>query len=148
MNAVWYNAFDTFLQGGSFAGWGSTTVLGILVEAEATTPDNPDHDFLDDIVADESAATGYSRQTLAGLALAVDATNNRAELTFDPIDFGAIDATGSPLKGLILCIDGANDAARRLICGFPLPDLAPDGSGFILSPGSEGAIQFGRGTLA
>lgn len=116
----------------------------MLLTGATTTPDNPDHEFVDDISADEASDGSYARETLTTPAMADDDANNRAEWDFDDVVFGGLDNETVTAAAAYLQT-GGNDASPSddiLIALWDIADTAADGSDFTLQVGSEGAVQF------
>lgn len=135
MASTWYtNAIGQGLGSLNLPG---STVQAMLLDANATTPDDPDHDFVADIVADEMADATYARQTLVNVAVAEDAANNRYGIDSDDIDFGNLENGGTPLLFLVIYKLVTNDADSILISCHAIT-ATPDGTQLIFQPGSAG----------
>lgn len=79
---------------------------------------NAAHDFLDDVVGANTELTDYTRGTLgAPTSIAYDPTPVAVELIFTSPIVITNTSSGSTIRGAAYYIEGANDAARRLI-GF------------------------------
>lgn len=98
----------------------SAADLRMLVLAGASVPagaTNPDLNFVSELLAVsgavEAAVSGYARKDLAGVALAENDTNDRAELTWTAPVWTA-PAAGETWRAVVLYIEGASDAAREL----------------------------------
>ena len=121
------------------------TIKAILVTSSYTP--NKDHDFVDDVVANELSGTGYTggfagsgRKTIASKAFSTDTTNDRVEFTFGAVTWTAINA-GSP-KYLILVKEITNDAASRLIAYLDLGTVTTNGGDLTVTPDATlGALQ-------
>lgn len=111
----------------------------LLLTGVTTTPDNKDHRFVADVVADEASDPSYSRQTLGGKTAVTDDPNNRRELAMLDVDFGALD-NETPTQAVIF-LQVTNDADSRLHSIHDLTPVATDGTGYVLVVGTEGAIH-------
>ena len=119
----------------------------VLLETIATTPDNPDHDFMDDIVADEFSDTGYTggfagagRKVLAGRGATANLTDDRAEFDFTNITWTALGGTNS-VRFANIVREITSDAATNLISAHDVADTVTNGTDFTLTVGSTGAIH-------
>lgn len=126
---------------------GSTLKL-MLLEAITTTPSNPDHDFANDVSADEFSDTGYTggfggagRQTIDNQAMAYDAANNRAEFTFDSEVWASLGGTND-VVGLVLLREITNDAASPIFFFWDTANVTTNGENLTATVGSEGAVHF------
>jgi hypothetical protein len=102
----------------------SADTLKLILVTSSYTPD-PDHDFANDVSANELSGTGYTagfagagRKTIASKAFETDTTNNRVELTFGAVTWTAINA--GTARYAILIKEITNDAASRLLCYLDL----------------------------
>ena len=104
------------------------------------------HKFVSDVVADESACTGYTggcagagRKTLAGKARNEDAGNDRIEFDFNDVPWTAL--AGGTIGGAIVIKEITNDA-DSLVIGFLDPaDLLTNGGDVTLVPhAADGAL--------
>lgn len=124
----------------------SGVIRDMLLTGSTTTPDNPDHEFVDDISADEGAHASYGRVTLGTKAMTDDDVNNRAEWSFADVVHATLNAAFGTVTAMASYLQvGGDDATPGndiLICLWDIADTAPDGSDFTLQPGSEGAVQF------
>lgn len=68
-----------------------TDTFRVMLLTSAYTP-NVDHDFVADVVANETSGSGYSRQTLANKAIVIDDTNDRADHNADTVTWAALTA--------------------------------------------------------
>lgn len=120
------------------------TIKAILVTSSYTP--NADHDFADDLGANELSGTGYTggfngsgRKTLTSKSWSTDNTNDRAEFTATIPTWSGINA-GSP-KYLILVKEITNDAATRLIAWLDLGTVTTNGGDLTVTANAEGLIQ-------
>lgn len=140
-----YNSFKRDIADGTID-LVNDTIKAILVTSSYTP--NADHDFADDLGANELSGTGYAggfagsgRKTLASKAFSTDTSNDRAEFTFAAITWSAINA-GNP-KYLILVKEITNDAATRLIAWLDLGTVVTNGGDLTVTPDAvAGALQF------
>jgi hypothetical protein len=149
MASIVYNSFKRDLADGTID-LPNDTIKVMLVD-DSYTPD-ADHDFADDVSADELSGTGYAagfggagRKTLASKSFSTDTANDRAEFTADALVWSAIDA--GTAKYAIFIKEITNDAASRLL--FAL-DLDSGGSGIVtnggdltVTPNADGFLQLG-----
>ncbi len=116
----------------------------MLLIGTSSTPDSPDHEFIDDIDADEATDGSYGRVTLTSKTVTDDDANNRAELDFADVVYAALAGTTIIMAALGIQT-GGNDSSPEddpLVCLWDIANTAPDGSDFTLQPGSEGAVHF------
>ena len=104
--------------------------------------DQVNHEFLDDINANEVTATGYTAngQSLANVSVVVDDANNRAELDADDPVWNI---TGSLTARYYAVIDWTGNAATSSIVGevdFGSNQTTTDGS-FTIQWNAQGVIQ-------
>jgi hypothetical protein len=141
----WYNSGKRDIFDGTID-LVNDTIKVMLVNASYTP--NADHDFVDDVSANELSGTGYTagfggagRKTIAGKSFSTDNTNDRAEFTFNAVTWSAINAGTAAYA--ILMKEITNDAASRLIAYLDLnPDVVTNGGDFTLTPdGTAGALQ-------
>ena len=137
-----------YTDAGDDFGSGGSTLKMILLEGTTSTPSNPDHDFVDDISADEFSDTGYTggfggagRQTLDSQTFTYDAANNRAELDFANETWTSLGGTNSVI-GSVLTIEITNDAASPVFFFWDIADVVTNGQDFTLTVGGEGAVHF------
>lgn len=119
--------------------WASADLRLLLVDAGYTF--DKDHDFVDDVVADELSGTGYVRKTLAGEATSLDNVNDRAEGDADDVSWTGINA--GTAKAAIIYVQVTNDADSYLVCyidtgGFP---ITTNGGDLTVQFNAEGVIQ-------
>jgi hypothetical protein len=145
MASGWYNSGLRDMADRTIDLVGDT--IKIMLVGAGYTP-NPDHDFVDDVVAAELSGTGYTggfggsgRKTLAGKAFSTDTGNDRVEYTFDQVTWAAINA-GTAAYAIVIK-EITNDAASRLIGYLDLvPDVVTNGGDFNLTPDAVlGALQ-------
>jgi hypothetical protein len=123
----------------------SADTIKIILVTSSYTP-NKDHDFADDLGANELSGTGYTggfagsgRKTIGSKAFSTDTTNDRVEFTFGAVTWTAINA-GSP-KYAILVKEITNDAASRLIGYLDLGTVTTNGGDLTVTPdGTTGAL--------
>ena len=151
MASVAYNSFKTLLfTAGLTAGMGAGGIAGVkigLLKQLTTTPDNPDHDFMNDIATDEFNDTNYTagfggagRKTLANRAISTDNVNNRSEWDFDDIVWTTLGGTQTAVMAPTMR-EITNDAATNLLTIHDIADTATNGTDFTLQVGSEGAVH-------
>ena len=123
------------------------TIKVMLVNASYTP--NKDHDFVDDVNANELSGTGYTggfggsgRKTLGSKAFSTDTANDRVEFTGAAITWTGINA-GTAAYAIIIK-EITNDGASRLIAFLDLdPDVVTNGGDFTLTPDAvAGLLQW------
>lgn len=128
---------------------GKTIKVGFLTNT-ATSPYDKDRSLVSEIAADEAEGGGYSRQTVAGIAIMQDDVDDRAEVDGVDVAFGSIGPLTSDdgiIKGVFMYIDDAGgDASRKLIgaediTSLPEADRTPNGGPVTLRFGSNGFLQ-------
>lgn len=147
MASIVYNSFKLNMLEAVFNIESVAGVKMILLDDISTTPDNPDHDFANDISASEFSDTNYTggfngagRKALANRAAAVDTTNDRAEFDFDDVTWTALGGSASAVFA-VLVRELTNDAATNLISAHDIADTVTNGTDFTLQVGSEGALH-------
>ncbi len=148
MASIVYNANKLRAMEGSVNLETVAAMKCILLETIATTPDNPDHDFVNDIVADEFSDTGYTggfagsgRKALATRAATVNLTDDRAELDFDDITWTSLGGTNSVVFA-VLVIEVTDDTATHVVSAHDVANTVTNGSDFQLIVGANGAIHY------
>ena len=118
-----------------------------LLETITSTPDDPDHDFMADIVADEFSDTNYTgafggsgRKDLVSEAATANLTDDRAEFDFDNIVWTSLGGTNSAVFA-ILHREITSDALTNLISAHDIADTVTNGTNFTLTVGSTGALH-------
>lgn len=125
--------------------WVNDTIKVMLVNASYTF--DPDHDFVDDINANELSGTGYTggfagagRKSLASKAIANDAANDRIEFdAADPSAWTGLNA--GTVAWVILIKEITNDAASVPILALDPTNLVTNGSDVTLVFDAEGIAQ-------
>lgn len=147
MASVMYNsAKGEFLDG--TIDWDTDTDLKILLlEGTTSTPTDPDHTVVNDIVADEFSDTNYTgghagsgRKTLANKAVNVDNANDRAEADADDVTWTSLGGTNSVI-GAVIFKENTADTDSTLICFIDLADTATNGGDFTIQWNAEGIFQ-------
>ena len=117
-----------------------------LVMTNTTADTEDDVAFLADFTTlDEFDGTNYVRKTLAGNALAKDATNNRSEFDANDVTWTALGAGTRQASGMILFLQVTNDSDSPAIAfiddgGFP---FTANGGDVTIQWNAEGIVQFG-----
>jgi len=120
---------------------------GVMLMKNSYSPDR-DHDYVDDISADECDATNYVRKAIANPAISVDDANDRIEIDSDnPTTWtslgGAVDNT---LGGFVIYRNSGADATSELVAwidtvtGTPDFDFVTQGGDFSIEFGADGWI--------
>lgn len=102
-----------------------------------------DDSFLSTMTLDECDGANYARQALASEAWTKDATNNRSELTADPVVFSALGAGTRQNESAVLYIHAGADSANIPALdmnegGFPFDGTGSDNT---ITFDAEGVIQ-------
>jgi hypothetical protein len=108
----------------------AATLRILLVNtAPASQAAAADLNFVADVVAGELSGTGYARQTLAGVTVTEDDTNDRAILdATDPATYAGINAGTIAGAWIYRRVGGADsDAVDVLWCWIDTPDLVTNG---------------------
>lgn len=118
-------------------------VRALLIKTLTTTPDNPDHEFVADIAADEIVHASYGRVALTGETVSTNNTADRAQFTGGNIVFPALDTAAAPggVLALILYVHVTNDADSWMIGYFDTPDTVPDGTDLTFTVGADGLVH-------
>lgn len=103
----WYNI--------SKGGYSPTDLRVLLVKSGYTF--DADHDYVDDVVANECDFTNYERKALTSEAWSIDNANDRAKLDADdPATWSdAGGATDNELQAMIVFEYNAADASAQLV---------------------------------
>lgn len=151
MASVAYNSFKSNLFNSTFASGianAGNAVKIMLLDDLSTTPDNPDHDFVNDIAASEFAGTNYTggfggagRKALANRTVTTDNTNERSEFDHDDILWTALGGAANPVVMAVIVREVTNDAASNLITCHDVADTATNGTDYTLQVGTEGSIH-------
>ena len=144
MASGWYNSGKRDILDGTIDLVNDTIKMMLVND---TYVPNADHDFVDDVNADELSGTGYvagfgnsGRKTLVSKAFSTDLTNDRAELTAAALTWAAINA-GTAAYG-ILIKEITNDAASRLIAWIDFANVVTNGGDLTITPDSvQGLLQ-------
>lgn len=116
-----YNKLKEMLADGTLA-WEGGAVKVLAIDDAGTYVFDADHDFLDDLGANELAGTGYARVTLVNpLVSAIDLANDLVRLLADPFTWTGIDA--GTIQAVVVFRDTGSAATSPLISyhdtGFP-----------------------------
>lgn len=105
------------------------------------TPNIDTHLYKSDVDANEVALTNYTAggATLAGKAVAVNNTNDRAEWDFTDVTFTAL-GSGAVSHAIIYKDTGA--AGTSVLIGYIELTKQPNGADYSLLVGANGAIHF------
>lgn len=152
MANVIYTQFFNVLSNGGLDWDAAGTVIRCLLERDTSTyAVNKDHDFVGDLTGlVEITVAGYARQTVSAKAVNIDDANDRVELDFNDIAFGALPA-GQTTKALIFYQQtGGSDATpaddpliARIDTATGLPAVLGGGN-FDVLVDAEGFIQLSQ----
>lgn len=138
MASICYNAWKKDILDAGI-NMGTADIRCALLITTTSTPDNPDHDFLNDVTADEASDGSYARVACTGEATSVDNANDRAEWTCSNITFSTL--SGGTIVFAIIFEYNAVDSAAGLISAHDITDTAPNGTDFVLEVGANGVIH-------
>lgn len=105
----------------------TTDLRAAWIKNEVAAATGRDHNTLDTALTagTEADCTGYSRQQLTSPTVTEDDTNDRADVDYADISWGALGgASNCQLSQLVIYKEGANDAAREVLAyigGSSLP---------------------------
>lgn len=144
MASAWYNKGKAVVMDGT-VDLVNDTIKVILVTSSYSF--NADHDFADDVSANEISVTGYTggfngagRKTLASKTVTVDNTNDRAYFDAADLTWTSLGA-GATVGGAVLVKEITNDAATPLIGFIDFSDTATNGNDFTVSWDSNGILR-------
>lgn len=106
-----------------------------------------DHDFFDDAVANEISATNYSSRgaALTSKTFTIDTTNDRAEMTCDPLTFSSIGNGANDTFTQIIVLreqdSGASNANSILVAHTSVASTTTNGGDITLNFSAEGLLQ-------
>lgn len=129
----------------------ASVVRCLLVRSTSTYAPNKDHDFVSDLTnLVEITVASYARQTVANKAVNIDDANDRLELDFDDIAFGALES-GQTVLALIfyqqLGGDDTTPADDPLIAYIDTATGLPavlGGGAFNVTVNAEGFVQMSQ----
>ena len=110
------------------------TIKVLLVDTNHTF--DKTHEFVSDVVANESLGTGYERKTLTSTSIALDAVNDRVEYDADNPVYTSLDA--GTIAAAIVYKEVTSDSDSPLIAQIDFADLVTNGSDVELQINSEG----------
>jgi hypothetical protein len=120
---------------------GTDTVRVMLLKAESTVPDNPDHVFVSDIVADEADFTNYARKTLASVTVAQDDTLDVTKIDHEDLVYTSAGGTlDNSVVALVRYTFVTNDADSWLM-EIHAVSFTTDGGNVTLQVATDGAVQ-------
>ena len=136
MASAWYNSGLRDIFDGTID-LSADTIKVMLVNASYTP--NKDHDFVDDVVANELSGTGYTggfagsgRKTISAKSFTTDTSGDFVKFTATIAAWAAINAGTAAYAILIKEI--TNDAASRLIGYLDIdPDVTTNGGDFTIT---------------
>jgi hypothetical protein len=126
--------------------WTSATLKALLVMSNTTADLELRSTFLSSFTTlDEMNGAGYSRQTLTTVTVTDDLPTGDLIVDCDDVNFGATISNGTrQVKGAIIYLDGASDAARRpliwldSVANGPSFPYSPAGGPIKIVPGPKG----------
>lgn len=128
-----------------FAAWTTSTYKFLLLKGSGYTV-NKDHDFVSDVTpgSNETALSGYGRQTAGSKTRTIDDSNDR--ITYDCADpaFGSI-AAGDTISGMVLFRFVTNDADSILVGYYDIADTATNGTAFTVTINANGVAYIDQG---
>lgn len=90
---------------------------------------------------DQYDGASYARQNVANEAAAVDLTNNRFELTFDPVVFATLGVGTRQAVGLLQLLHVTNDADSLPDVYYEFSAFDGNGEDVTFTPDAQGAMQ-------
>jgi hypothetical protein len=90
---------------------------------------------------DEYDGASYARQSVASEAAAVDLTNSRFELTFDPVVFATLGVGTRQGTGLLQLLHVTNDSDSPPDVFYEVTDFDGNGEDVTFTPDAQGAVQ-------
>jgi hypothetical protein len=115
------------------------TVKVMALTGSSTTPDDPDHTFVSDVVADEMSDPSYSRITVGTKTGNQNDTSNKWEL--DSADWSFGNLNNETVLYLVTYVEVTNDADSWLLSCHDVSDIATDGTGYSGIIGANGFIN-------
>lgn len=113
-----------------------------IVMTNTTADTETEAEFLSSITTlDEYDGSAYARQNIANEAAAVDLTNSRFELTFDPVVFATLGVGTRQADGLLqlLHVTGAADSPPDVY--YDVTNFDGNGEDVTFTPDAQGAVQ-------
>jgi len=126
-------------KGGS-VNWasGGDDIDVLLVDAVHTF--NPDHQYVNEIDANESTGTGYARKGALNRSVSVDNTSDELQHDCDDIEWGGADF--GTVHGAVFYIYNASDSLAQLVAYSELAsDVVTNTGSFTLQIGGEGVYK-------
>lgn len=117
--------------------WEVETFKALLVTA-SYTPDK-DHEFVDDVSANELSGTGYSRATIANPDRSVNTTDDVIVYDCDDVEFGTID-TGETARYMILYMEVNDDSDSPVVAWFDIGSQPTNDAPFVVEVAASGLV--------
>lgn len=140
-----YNSAKTLIANGGLDL--DTASLKVMLLGTGYTFD-PDHDFVNDVVANELSATGYTGgfagagRKAATVTVSTDNTQDRTEIKIADLTWTALGGGNSIGFAVLIREAGGADSASDLIACFDLTDTPTNGSDITLDfDGTDGNIR-------
>ena len=152
MANIIYTKFLEGVNNGTIDFDAAGTVVRCLMERSTSTyTPNKDHDFVGDLTGlVEVSVASYARQTVATKAVNIDDANDRVELDFADISFGALESGQTVLSLIFYVQTGGSDATpnddvliARVDTATGLPAALTGGAVSVVI-NAEGFIQFAQ----
>lgn len=119
-----------------------TDLRFILVMSNTTADTESEAQFIASFTTlDEYNGSAYARQSIANEAAAVDLTNNRFELTFDPVVFATLGVGTRQAVALIQYLHVTNDADSLPDTRYEFTAFDGNGEDVTFTPDAQGAMQ-------
>lgn len=99
------------------------TSIKMMLLTDAYTGDVDNHDFIDDVNADETSGIDYTAggKTVPNVATRIDDANDRGELTFDDVIWNSGGSTGTLSAAYAVLYDDTGTASTsRIIAVYEL----------------------------
>lgn len=120
--------------------WDADDYIALLVDDSYVF--DGQHDFVNDVAANELAAPGYARFSMTGLARLIAPADGDADVyTGDDLDFGTPDATYT-WRRVVIARFVTNDANSPLVGQIDMRGgVVTDGDPLVLTAPAEGFIR-------
>lgn len=150
-NIIYTKFLEQLANGGVDFDAAGTVVRCLLERSTSTYSPNKDHDFVGDLSGlVEITVASYARQTVATKAVNIDDANDRVELDFDDVSFGALESGQTVLALIFYVQTGGDDSTPNndsLICRIDTATGLPaalGGGTFNVTINAEGLIQLAQ----
>lgn len=117
----------------------------LILDADGTYSVDPDDEFVADLDpgSNEFDTDGYARQVLANVTVTRNDDDDRVEIDWDDVAFGAIGPVSEPhpvAAAVVVFVHETDDSDSWLVAHWPVTGTA-DGSTVTVAVPSDGAIH-------